>query len=126
MSKFKPFNLEEAKAGKPVCTIEGKPARIVCFDVKNDKYSIAALIDFGEKEDVYCFTSDGKFIENDEHHLYNLVMLPVKKEGYINIYTDGPNFKERRTDPTIFNTLKEAEEGAFSDCITTIKIEWEE
>ena len=27
-NKFKPFNLEQAKAGKPVCTRDGRKARI--------------------------------------------------------------------------------------------------
>lgn len=29
---MKPFNLEEAKAGKPVCNREGNDVRIICFD----------------------------------------------------------------------------------------------
>lgn len=29
---MKPFNLEEAKAGKPVCTRTGHDVRIICFD----------------------------------------------------------------------------------------------
>ena len=32
MQKMKPFDLEAAKAGKPVCTRDGRKARINCFD----------------------------------------------------------------------------------------------
>lgn len=31
---LKPFDLEAAKQGKPVCTRDGRKARIVCFDLK--------------------------------------------------------------------------------------------
>ena len=31
---LKPFNLEAAKQGKPVCTRDGRKARIICFDAK--------------------------------------------------------------------------------------------
>lgn len=33
-NKYKPFNLEEAKAGKPVCTRGGHKAKIICFDAR--------------------------------------------------------------------------------------------
>lgn len=44
---MKKFNLEEAKAGKPVITRDGSEARIICFDMKNDLYPIVALIEDG-------------------------------------------------------------------------------
>lgn len=43
MQKMKPFDLEAAKAGKPVCTRDGRKARIICFDAKCIK-PIVALI----------------------------------------------------------------------------------
>lgn len=43
-NKFKPFNLEQAKAGKPVCTRDRHKARIICFDAKLKNYSIVALV----------------------------------------------------------------------------------
>ena len=39
---MKEFDLELAKAGHPVCTRDGKPVRIVCFDAKGD-YPIVGL-----------------------------------------------------------------------------------
>lgn len=33
-NNLKPFSLEAAKAGKPVCTRDGRKARIICFDSK--------------------------------------------------------------------------------------------
>ena len=44
-NKFKPFDLEQAKAGKPVCTRDGRKARIICFDTKTlGDYPIIALV----------------------------------------------------------------------------------
>lgn len=43
-NKFKPFDLEQAKAGKPVCTRDGRKARIICFDLKNGNHPIVAVI----------------------------------------------------------------------------------
>ena len=45
------------------------------------------------------------------------MMLPEKKEGWINVYKSQ-----------IHNTLKSAEEGhkGITDYIETIKVEWEE
>ncbi len=50
--KFKPFDLEAAKAGAPVMTRDGRPARILAFDLKADEYPIAAAIESydGESE----------------------------------------------------------------------------
>lgn len=45
-NKFKPFNLEQAKAGKPVCTRDGRKARIICFNAKTlCDYPIIALVE---------------------------------------------------------------------------------
>lgn len=41
---MKPFDLEKAKAGAPLCTREGFRARIICFDADNDRFPIVALI----------------------------------------------------------------------------------
>ena len=58
---MKPFNLEKAKAGNPVCTIRGEPVRIVCFDRKCKNYPILALIDRSGFEVIADYTSSGYF-----------------------------------------------------------------
>lgn len=41
---LKPFDLETAKAGKPVCTRDGRKARIICFDMNSfNNHIIVAL-----------------------------------------------------------------------------------
>ena len=55
---LKPFNLEAAKDGKPVCTRDGRKARIICFDAKRT-HPIIALIsgpDIEREEILFCYT----------------------------------------------------------------------
>lgn len=77
--KLKLFDLEAAKAGKPVCTRDGRKA------------SINPNLD--------------------------LMMLPERKEGWINIY------KER-----CYNTKEEAIKNKYNGAtyVDTFKVEWEE
>ena len=112
---LKPFDLEAAKAGKPVCTRDGRKARIICFDVKAKK-PIAALITNDDTEEVHFYYDNGRSNQYQEYR-YDLMMLPEKKEGYI-IYT------EEMIHPT-----KESAER-FAQSITSklgiCKVEWEE
>lgn len=121
---MEPFNLEEAKAGKPVVTRGGKPARIVCWDRKNEFYPILALV--GEKEEPLYFTTEGRFYNLEESCL-DLLMAPEKHEGWINIYNID-KINDNRTTAGIFLTEEQAIESGKKepDYITTIKIEWEE
>ncbi len=41
---MKPFNLEEAKVGKPVCTRDGKRVEIISFENPNSVYPILARV----------------------------------------------------------------------------------
>ena len=82
---FKPFDLEAAKAGKPVCTRDGRKARIICFDLNNKNFPIVAIINCDTEENAYQYDIDGVCDEHDNN--LNLMMLPQKKEGWVNIYT---------------------------------------
>ena len=113
--KLKPFSLEAAKAGKPVCTRDGRKARIICFDAKGD-YPIIALIDNTTKETDIHYTLSGiahVYTESD----YDLMMLPEKKEGWVNVY------KER-----CYETKEEALKNKYDGetYVDTVKIVWEE
>ena len=114
----KEFNIKAAKSGKPVCTRDGRKARIICFDYKSsDDYSIIALVDNGDNEMPYKFSKEGKFNLNCTD-AYDLMMLPEKKEGWAVIYKDD-----------LLRTEKEARELAeqsISEVIRIEKIEWEE
>ena len=116
---MKPFNLEAAKAGKPVCTRGGHKARIICFDRKGyNQFPIIALIMNGDKgSDLYTYRPNGIWGNNGNESEKDLMMLPEKKEGWVNVY------KER---------CYESKEEAVScraynmECIDTIRVEWEE
>ena len=48
---MKPFNLEEAKVGKPVCTRNGRRVEIISFEnPSNNNYPILAKVFFGKAE----------------------------------------------------------------------------
>lgn len=124
---LKEFNLEAAKAGKPVCTRDGRKVRIISFDRHGEDCPIIALVvdsKNAECEEVIDYTLDGICNENIiNHNKYDLMMFTRKKEGWLNIYKD---FED--TVCCVYPTEKEAlEDGEIEkDYITTIKIEWEE
>ena len=112
---LKEFNLEAAKAGKPVCTRDGRKARIICFDAKGDK-PIIALVEMGTAETPNNYPIDGKAVSAKEVSC-DLMMLPEKKEGWVNVYKDS-----------VYDTKDEALIGRseIRGYIDTIKISWEE
>ena len=113
---LKPFNLEAAKAGKPVCTRGGRKARIIYFDAKGD-YPIVALIETENGEKVVQYMIDGHCTNIISQCYDDLMMLPEKKEGWVNVYKNQ-----------IHDTPESAEEGhkGTTDYIKTIRVEWEE
>ena len=116
---LKPFDLEAARSGKPVCTRDGRKSRIICFDVKAKK-PIAALITNDDTEEVHFYYDDGRSDQYLEYR-YDLMMLPEKKEGWVNVYKGG------LLDTKSYNTKKEAfDKASPKDYIDTVKIEWYE
>jgi hypothetical protein len=123
---LKEFNLEAAKAGKPVCTRDGRKARIICFDLNNKNFPIVAIINCDTEENAYQYDIDGVCDEHDNN--LNLMMSHEKKEGYVNIYTN-PRVGDRYSSNTIFPSKEEAIQGitkSLGNYINTTKIEWEE
>lgn len=122
---MKEFNLEAAKAGKPVCTRGGRPVRIICWDRKVKEWPIVALVNVDEGEAVLTFSEkgrEGKFGESP----YDLMMASEKKEGWINIFNAG--YSTSYSSSTIYDTEENARNHGIQSglYVTTIKIEWEE
>ena len=122
---MKPFNLEEAKAGKPVCTRDGHPARIICFDKKSSNFTIVALIDVGNEELEVSYTNEGHYYSTMGESNNDLFMVGEHKEGWINIYSIENSKPHVSYD--IYPTKEEAQHAiAAPYLVDTIKIEWED
>ena len=119
-SNLKPFDIQKAREGKPVCTRDGRKARIICFDRKDIK-PIVALVTFingtSVIEKAFYYFEDGYHLSKNDNNIYDLMMLPEKKEGWVNVY------KER-----IYSTKEEAIEATYDGAtyVDTVKISWEE
>ena len=112
---LKPFDLEAAKAGKPVCTRDGRKARIICFDTINKgNYPIIALLEDKGCEAIFYYNKDGKCNVGTE---LDLMMLPEKKEGWIIIHKEAIYDKE---------TAEKIAREPTANVIRIQKIEWEE
>lgn len=122
---LKPFDLEAAKAGNPVCTRDGRKARIICFDYKGDSnaYPILALISTinsrGVPSEIIAkYTEDGRYVKyNNVEYNEDLMMLPQKKEGWIIIHKEAIYDKE---------TAEKIARETTANVIRIQKIEWEE
>ena len=82
---LKPFDIQKAKEGKPVCTRDGRKARIICWDRYASCYHIVALIECkgfpNKEEEVKVYTDNGKYISGEEN-AYDLMMSPKStKDG---------------------------------------------
>ena len=126
---MKPFNLEQAKAGAPVCTRNGWPARIVCYDCKGYKnYPILALIESPVGvESILSYALNGHHSLDSEADK-DLMMASVKREGWVNLYTH-PCGTTVTDQCTLYPSEKKAQShirksnGVY---IATVKFEWED
>lgn len=123
---LKEFDLEAAKAGKPVCTRDGRKARIICFDAKCNKPIVALIYDCN-KETVLQYLENGRFFV-DQIDKYDLMMFPQKKEGWVNVYKSYNVGKKIPCMASIYPTKEEAKKSSVVgfDYVDTVKIEWEE
>ena len=126
---MKPFNLEQAKAGAPVCTRDGWPVRIVCYDLKGHKnYPILALV-----TSPVGVEAPGSYALNGHPSLDSetdiaLMMASVKREGWVNLYTchSGATATDQYT---LYQSETEARSQVlkgYGVYVATVKIEWEE
>ena len=126
---MKEFDLAKAKAGAPICTRDGRPARIICWDAKNKhnpEFQILALIDNdGSDEDPYLYNNDGKWLRLHGDPSLDLMMAPVKHEGWVHVNDEfGVPFIAQGK---IYKTKEQANAAPKAErFITVAKIEWEE
>lgn len=124
--KLSPFDLNRYfKENRKLCTRKGKSVRVLCTNLKNDVYKIVAAVSYTTGEYARMYTEKG-FIREDEYETDDdLMMLPAKKEGWINIY-DETHTEKRVSSNKIYPTMQEALDKKGKHYIDTIKIEWEE
>lgn len=126
---LKPFDIKKAKEGYPVCTRDGRKARIICFDFRiSDEICMIAAIECGKTETIFYYDLDGK-CRGDGNNKYDLITLLEKKEGWVNVYRDcdGANITK---DDNIYSSREAAIASAQfingNHYVATTKINWEE
>ena len=127
-NNLKPFSLEAAKAGKPVCTRDGRKARIICIDAKRT-HPIIALVsdpDIEGEEIPFCYTNDGFYNNPNCESNHDLMILPEKKEGWVNVAKE-PLGDDEVVLGYIFNSYEDAVRSGKSNerYVATVRIEWE-
>ena len=121
---LKPFDIQKAREGKPVCTRSGRKARIICFDKRINRPIVALIEVDNHEEGLQCYFDNGRCC-CDVTSDYDLMMYPEKKEGWVNVYKgiDGITFSKHPY-PSKEEAIKSA--GIMSNRIDTVKICWEE
>lgn len=115
--------MEAAKQGRAICTGDGRNVRILCYDLKDKDYPIAAAVEDENGEYLEAFTVEGVNNLNKPENKDNLFMRPEKKKGWVNIKKDecgnvviiGP-----------YKSKDEALKYVNEKTIDTITLNWEE
>ena len=115
-SDLKPFDLNAAKAGKPVRTRDGRKARIICFDAKFPKTgNIVTLVEKENGEEVTLYHYDDGHCSIGRG--YDLMMLLEKRSGWAKV----------RKNINLYDTKEEADRKMIrNDEYVTAKVFWEE
>lgn len=76
---------------KPVQTRDGRPARILCTDARNNyRKPIFALVTHGDSEQFWQYHSDGKINAGSITDVLDLVNIPerIQLKRWVHIYKD--------------------------------------
>ena len=128
---MKQFSLEEylENPSKKIVTREGKDARIICTDVKSEKYQVVALVTKkGGQEILATFDTSGKYRSGYNSHL-DLFFAPEKHEGWTLFVVNWKSIGADMLDSIIYTTREEAQRmretnpGRYG---AIVKLEWEE
>ena len=107
-ANMKPFNLEQALAGKPVITRDGTPVtEIYHFKTTTEKQPVVGIIGGS----VCSFTETGHFYPDKEYSKNDLLMEVEKKTVWINLYQYNENNKVKVGTLNTYNSKESAEEN---------------
>ena len=113
---------------RKIVTRDGHNARIICTDRRGlNVKPIATLITIPNGDEIIkTYWENGVETQGYEDNPNDLFFVPIKKEGWVNIYLDAENSNYVET--CIYKSKEEAEESGkkWSRYITTVKVEWEE
>lgn len=70
---MRPFDYNDAKNGAPVCTRDGRKARIVCWDAKGN-FPLLALVLKDGVEEPYFYTNKGEYWGWDVKDVWDLML----------------------------------------------------
>lgn len=76
----------------PFCTRDGRAARVVCRDMKNENHIVTIIEMHEDEETVIVYREGGRFSQyNPSHHLdlMNDEEVPVAREFWVNEYASG-------------------------------------
>lgn len=127
---MKPFNLEQAKAGKPVCTRDGREVRIICFDVKNEDFPIMALV-YNSKDNFEfdcAYTKDGFCFIDRRKNDCNLMMKGEKKKGYVALFKPSIWSDSMAYASDVYESHEKLQSIVEDDdeCLGIVEVEWED
>ena len=105
-------------------TREGKNVRILCTDRKLDSAEVIGLAmnNDGTEGLISCSKQGKSFILNDSS--FDLFFAPEKHERWVNLYKSGLGDYSLGRD--MYISKERAESVASGNCVSTVKIEWEE
>ena len=92
MANTLPFDAEQAKQGKPVCTKDGRPVRILCYDRDGDFPIVALIRQWNGEQSVATYTMEGVTETGDNND--TLVIIGVERKGYVAVLKDTPHNPE--------------------------------
>ena len=136
---YKPFDLEAAKAGRPVMNLMGERVEIVRFDLNNEDYPLLGIVtrkDGTEVPETYTLTGRQWNGNRDETPWeFDLVMAPLecKERYFVNVYFNNMT-KAIKTGNGFFSSEEEAiEHGSdmmpyglnYLDTVP-VEVEWHE
>lgn len=99
---MKPFNLKEAKAGKPVCTRDGRRVEIISFDNSNNNYPISARV-FSNDTDYTNFSYNQKGYFFNDGREFNTDLMMVEDEIIPSLWTQSCTEENMKINYTIKN-----------------------
>ena len=119
---MKPFNLEEylKNPTRKVMTRGGSPVKIHCTNYTKNHFIIAEIEGTNLSE---TFDKDGKWLDLADSEK-DLFFAPEKHERWVNLYKSGLGDYSLGRD--MYISKERAEAVASSNCVSTVKIEWEE